>query len=296
MTGRYVRSFASPDDIIEVAGVRSKIVDLGSIAMAHNIHQPGWRWKTNVGPTVNTEWCETRHVGYVLKGRLRVVTDDGIEFDLNAGDAFEMPPGHDSWVLGEEVVETIEWIGARSWMAPHHALRERVLASILFTDIVDSTATARRMGDRAWGDLIESHDQLVMDTVSRFRGRVVNPTGDGVLAVFDGAARAIRCAGSLGEAATGLGLSIRAAVHTGEIDLAGEEIHGVAIHEASRILGRVEGEEILVSAITRDLTRDAGLEFKDRGDHQLRGVGESLRLFAVRQNAATSGSTKDPGV
>lgn len=283
MTDRYVRNFASAADVIDIGGVRSEIVDLGSIAVSHDIHQPGWHWKTDIGPTVDTDSCETHHVGYVLQGQMRVVTDDGIEYDLHAGEVFEIPPGHDSWVVGEEVFETIEWVGARSWMAQHRTLHERVLVSILFTDIVDSTATARRMGDRAWGDLIESHNQLVKDMVSRFSGRVVNLTGDGVLAVFDGAARAIRCAGALGAVATGLGLSIRAAVHTGEIDLAGEEIHGVAIHEAARILSLAASEEILVSAITRDLTLDAGLDLEDRGEHELRGVGRSLRLFAVHQ-------------
>ena len=284
MTDRNVRRFSSPDDVIEVGRVRSEIVDLGSIAMARNVHQPGFRWSIDVAPSVGTEWCETRHVGYVIRGQMRVVTSDGIEYDLRSGDVFDMSPGHDSWVVGDEVVETVEWIGARSWIASQHALLERVLASILFTDIVDSTATARQMGDRAWGDLIEAHDQLMMDTISRYRGRLVKLTGDGVLAVFDGAARAIRCAHSLGEAAAGLGLSIRAAVHTGEIDLAGDEIHGVAIHEAARMLELATGDEVLVSDVTRDLARDTGLAFEDRGEHDLRGAGRRMHVLAVHRD------------
>jgi class 3 adenylate cyclase len=282
LTDRHVRSFSAPDDVIELESVRSEIVSLGGIAVAHTIHQPGWRWSTHVRPVVGTESCQTRHVGYVLKGKFHVVLDDGTEFDMSAGDVVDIRPGHDSWVVGDEPAETIEWMGARSWVPSRGALTERVLATLVFTDIVDSTGTARRMGAHAWGDLITTYEERVRDSLARFRGREVKQTGDGVLATFDGAGRAIRCAVALREAAQDLGLRTRAAVHTGEVEVADEDIHGLTVHEAARILAAAGPGEIFVSATTTELARDAGLDFEDRGEHQLRGLEGSRNLYAVR--------------
>lgn len=281
MHERHARSFASPDEVVETDGVRSEIVDLGGISLARDIHQPGWRWSTHVRPLVGTEWCESRHVGFVLRGQLHVETKEGVEFDLRVGDVFDLPEGHDSWVVGNEAYETLSWMGVRTWLTPLSALKERLLLTLVFTDIVDSTGAARRLGDRAWTDLLTSHDQRLADVVDQFRGRVAKLTGDGMLAMFDGAARAILCAMRCRDAAADLGLSIRAAVHTGEIEVRGDEIHGLAVHEAARILEFAGESEVLVSATTAGLARDAGLPFDDRGEHQLRGAGESLHLFAV---------------
>ena len=282
LTEKHVRSFSAPDDVIELESVRSEIVSLGGIAVAHTIHQPGWRWSTHVRPVVGTESCQTRHVGYVLKGKFHVVLDDGTEFDMSAGDVVDIRPGHDSWVVGDEPAETIEWMGARSWVPSRGALTERVLATLVFTDIVDSTGTARRMGAHAWGDLITTYEERVRDSLARFRGREVKQTGDGVLATFDGAGRAIRCAVALREAAQDLGLRTRAAVHTGEVELADEDIHGLTVHEAARILAAAGPGEIFVSATTTELARDAGVDFEDRGEHHLRGLEGSRNLYAVR--------------
>jgi len=278
---RYARNFASPDEVVEIEGVRSEIVDLGGITLARDTHQPGWRWSTHVRPLVGTEWCESRHVGFVLRGQLHVMTKEGVEFDIREGDVVDLPPGHDAWVVGDGVFETLSWMGARTWLMPLHALKERVLVTLVFTDIVDSTGIARGLGDRTWGDLLASHNQRLADVVDQFRGRIAKLTGDGMLAIFDGAARAIRCAMTCGSAVADLGLSIRAAVHTGEIEVAGDEIHGLALHEASRILELARAGEVLVSATTADLAREAGLSFEDRGDHQLRGLGDHRHLFAV---------------
>ncbi|MDQ3765909.1 MAG: cupin domain-containing protein [Actinomycetota bacterium] len=279
---RHVRSFSTPDDVIELESVRSEIVSLGGIAVAQTTHQPGWRWSTHVQPVVGTETCQTRHVGYVLKGTVHVVLDDGTEFDISAGDVVDIRPGHDAWVLGDEPAVTIEWMGARSWIPSRGALTERVLATLVFTDIVDSTGTARRMGAHAWDDLITAYEQRVRDSLARFRGREVKQTGDGVLATFDGAGRAIRCAVALRGAAWDLGLTTRAAVHTGEVEVADEDIHGLTVHKAARILAAAGPGEILVSATTTELARDASLDFEDRGEHHLRGLEGSLHLYAVR--------------
>lgn len=284
MRDRFARSFAEPDEVIAIEGIRSEIVDLGGISLARDTHQPGWRWSTHVRPVVGTEWCETRHVGMVMTGRMHVLMKEGIEFDVSEGDILDLPPGHDAWVVGDEPLVTFTWMGARTWLMPLHSLKGRVLVTLVFTDIVDSTGTARRLGDQTWAALLASHDQRLADVVDQYRGRVAKFTGDGMLAVFDGAVRAIRCAFGCRKAASDLGLSIRAAVHTGEIETVGDEIHGLAVHEASRILSLAQVNELLVSATTADLARDAELRFEDRGEHELRGLNHHRRLFAVSEN------------
>jgi class 3 adenylate cyclase len=280
-TERHVRSFGAADEVIELEGVRSEILTLGGGAVAHNIHQPGWRWSTHARPAVGGQTCQTRHVGVLLKGVSHVVLDDGTEFDIRAGDVFDIRPGHDAWVVGEEAAESIEWMGARSWFPSLGAATERVLWTLVFTDIVDSTGMARRAGAAAWGDLLATYEERVRDTLARFRGREVKQTGDGVLATFDGAARAIRCAVALQQLASDLGLSIRAAVHTGEVELAGADIHGLTVHAAARMLAVAAPGDILVSGTTRELAQDTSLQFEDRGGHELRGLEGPHRLYAV---------------
>jgi class 3 adenylate cyclase len=156
-----------------------------------------------------------------------------------------------------------------------------VVATLLLTDIVDSTGMARKLGDRNWADVLEHHQAGTREILGQYRGREVDFAGDGVLAVFDGAARAIRCAMRLREAASELGLAIRAAVHTGEVEIAGAAVRGMSVHEASRILGLAGTAEILVSDVTAALARTAGLAFEDRGERELRGVPGARRIFAV---------------
>jgi len=218
---------------------------------------------------------------FALAGRGHVLLDTGVEYDLVEGDVFEIPPGHDYWVVGDRPNETIEWTGARSWIPPLESLSERVLATLLFTDIVDSTALASRLGDRAWSELITTQEERVRDTLARFRGREVKSTGDGVFATFDGAARAIRCATVLRGLAGGLGLTIRAAIHTGEVEV-GADLRGMAVHEAARILGLAGPGEILVSATTHGLVGDAGFQFDDRGEHARKGIPGVRRVYAHR--------------
>jgi class 3 adenylate cyclase len=207
---------------------------------------------------------------------------DGTEFDCRPGDLMDIPAGHDAWVLGDEPFESLAWMGGTTWLAPLQTLKDRVLVTLLFTDIVDSTGLAARLGDRKWVDLLDGHNQRLADTVDRFRGQIAKLTGDGVLAVFDGAARAIRCALACQRDANDLDLTIRAAVHTGEVELAGDEIHGLALHEASRIMSLAGPGEVLVSEVTKAFARDSQLEFEDRGEVELRGLSEPMRLHSVR--------------
>ena len=281
MRQKFSASFNSPDEVIEAPLVRSEHVELAGLMISHDIHEPGWHWAEHVGPITGTEWCETRHVGYVLSGRMHVVMKDGDEFDIEQGDVYFLPPGHDTWVVGDKAWESLAWMGARTWLMPLNTLKERVLATIVFTDIVDSTGIAGRMGDRAWADLVAAHDRRITETVDRYQGRIVKLTGDGMLAVFDGAARAVRCALACDDAVSDLALSLRAAVHTGEIEVSGEEIHGMSVHEAARILEIAGEHEVLLSGVTADLVSDEGCRFEDRGEHELRGVGARRRLYAA---------------
>jgi class 3 adenylate cyclase len=159
---------------------------------------------------------------------------------------------------------------------------ERVLATVLFTDIVGSTDRARSLGDHAWKDLLDRHYAIADKQLERFRGRQVVTTGDGLLATFDGPARAIRCAQAIRTALLDLGLEIRAGLHTGEIELAGSDVRGMAVHIGARIAALAEAREVLVSSTVKDLVVGSGIEFDDRGVHPLKGVPGEWRLYAVR--------------
>ena len=159
---------------------------------------------------------------------------------------------------------------------------DRVLATLLFTDIVGSTAKAAELGDRAWRDLLTRHDQLVRGQVARFRGREVDMAGDGIFATFDGPARAVRCASAIEDGLEALGLEARAGVHTGEIEQASGGVRGIAVHIAARIAASAGAGEVLVSGTVKDLVAGSGIAFEERGEHELDGVPGTWRLFAAR--------------
>jgi len=158
---------------------------------------------------------------------------------------------------------------------------DRVLATVLFTDIVGSTERATQVGDRRWRELLDAHHAAVRRQLDRFRGREIDTSGDGFLASFDGPARAIRCAGAAIDAVGELGLEIRAGVHTGECEVAGDKLAGIAVHIGARVAGRAGPREVLVSSTVRDLVAGSGLEFDDRGSAELKGVPGEWRLYAV---------------
>jgi pimeloyl-ACP methyl ester carboxylesterase len=166
---------------------------------------------------------------------------------------------------------------------PHPAL-DRVLATVLFTDIVGSTELAADLGDRRWRDLLERHNALVRRELGRFRGHELNTAGDGFLATFDGPARAIACAASIRDEARSFGLQIRFGLHTGELELHGSEIRGIAVHTGARVVGKAGPGEVLASSTVKDLVAGSGLEFDDRGSHELKGVPGEWRLYAVRDS------------
>ena len=158
---------------------------------------------------------------------------------------------------------------------------DRILATVLFTDIVGSTERAAGLGDRAWRDLLGEHDRLVRRELARYRGREIKRTGDGFLATFDGPARGIRCAVAAVEALARIGVEIRAGLHTGEIEVIGDDVGGMAVHIGARVGAEAGAGEVLVSGTVRDLVVGSGLRFEDRGERALRGVPGEWRLFAV---------------
>jgi pimeloyl-ACP methyl ester carboxylesterase len=158
---------------------------------------------------------------------------------------------------------------------------ERVLATVLFTDIVDSTRTAAEAGDHNWRRLLDSHDQLAKQMVGKHRGSLIKSTGDGVLATFDGPGRAVRCALAFGVAAKQIGLPLRAGLHTGEIEIRGRDIGGIAVHAAARVMAQSQPDEVLVSRVVTDLVAGAGLKFRERGFHELKGLPGRRELFAA---------------
>jgi class 3 adenylate cyclase len=162
---------------------------------------------------------------------------------------------------------------------------DRVLATVLYTDIVDSTARASTLGDAAWRQLLDRHDRLVEREIDRYRGTVVKSTGDGVLARFDGPARAVSCGLSIADAAPELGLEIRAGLHTGEIELRGDDIGGISAHLGARVAALAGPHEVLVSRTVRDLVAGSGLSFTDRGEHELKGVPDHWQIYAASRGS-----------
>jgi len=160
---------------------------------------------------------------------------------------------------------------------------ERVLATVLFTDIVGSTERAAEIGDRRWRDLLSNYYALGRNELARFRGREVQTTGDGFLAAFDGPARAIRCACAMSDGVRRLGIEMRAGLHTGECEVMGENLGGIAVHIGARVAAMAAPSEVLVSSTVKDLVAGSGIGFEDRGPHRLKGLPEEWRLFAVRE-------------
>jgi len=162
-----------------------------------------------------------------------------------------------------------------------HEEPDRVLATVLFTDIVGSTERAAAVGDQRWRSLLAAHDRVVHEEVDRHRGREIKDTGDGTLALFDGPARAIRCAAALRDAVRPLGLEMRSGLHTGEVELVESDVRGIAVHIGARISALADPGEILVSSTVKDLVIGSGIAFEDRGAHPLKGVPGEWRLFAA---------------
>ena len=274
------KSFERPDDVVEFPLIKTRIVELGDLTIGELVSQPGWRWSTHVRPTVGGAWCQARHVGFIVSGRLGIDFPDGTRLEFGAGDVFDIPPGHDGYTLGDEQCVQVEWQGIRAWAGFPTGIHSRVLVTLLFTDLVDSTAKAAELGDARWRQLLSDHFEAARGELERFGGREVKTTGDGMLATFEGPARALHCAAAIRRAAQNHGLEIRAGVHVGEVELVGEDVRGVTVHEAARVMAAAGPGEILVSDMTRALAGASGLAFDDRGTQTFKGLDGEWRLAA----------------
>lgn len=278
MAGAVRKSLDRPEEHVEAPGVTVDVVSLGDASIARYVMQPGEHCG-QLDPVTGQRRCLARHAGIITNGRLHIEMEDGPILEAGPNDVIDIPPRHDGWVISEEPLISVEWSGFRTWVAPTES-SARVLVTLLFTDIVSSTKLAAELGDTAWRDLLAGHNQQARLVLDRFRGREVDTAGDGFFAVFDSAARAIGAARAIIAGAREMGLDVRAGVHTGEVEMAGTDVRGLAVHEAARIATAAGAGQILVSATTR-LLAGADLRFEARGEHQLKGLANPMELFAV---------------
>lgn len=276
-----LKHLGDPDERVDLPKVHQDLVDIGGVTVARAVHQPGWRWSIDIRPIVGGDWCKARHVGVIVSGRMGIEFPDGTGFEAGPDDVVDVPPLHDGFVVGDEPLVLLEWAGARAFIPRAGRFGGRVLATLLLTDLVDSTVTAARLGDHEWRETLVEHYRVARAAIERFHGKEVKTTGDGVLAMFDGPAAAIHCAAAIRAGAEAIGVAIRAGVHVGEVELVGlDDIGGLAVHEAARVMAAAGANEILVSETTRALSLGAGVAFEDRGVHQLKGLEGNRQLFA----------------
>jgi class 3 adenylate cyclase len=255
----YMRMSASPSAALELAKMNTEI-DIRNVLSSIRvptlvIHRTGDR-DANVN---EGKWIAEQIPGAIFK---ELPGDDHLAF---VGD----------W---ESVVDNVEQFVTGS---PERHVPDRVLATILFADIVGSTRLAVEYGDRRWRNVVESYQALMQSTIARHRGRLVKFTGDGVLAMFDGPGRALASAEEMVEGMQGLGFSLRVGVHSGEVETIGEDIGGIAVHIASRIADLSGPNEVLASRTVKDLTAGSGRTFENRDEHVLAGISEPWQLFSV---------------
>jgi class 3 adenylate cyclase len=260
-------------------------VSLDEMAIGYFHLEPGWRWSNDVRPIVGTESCQHRHLGICLQGTLHVELADGTTTEIGPNDAYEIPPGHDAWVKGESAWISYEWASSRVFAQAPEDDGDGILATLLFTDIVDSTSTAERIGDKAWRELILAHNAAIRSQLDHHRGRELDTTGDGFLAMFDSASRAVRCALKVARAAEDLGLGVRVGCHTGEISLVAGRARGVAVHTAARVMAIAPTGGVVVSRNTRDLLGAADFDIESAGTFELKGLSGDRELFHVRHGA-----------
>jgi class 3 adenylate cyclase len=279
------RRFSDSQDVRTTGRGRVEVVELGDRSIARLVWQPGWRWSVDVSPIAGTELCQFHHLGYASSGLIRVQMPDGLELEIGPGEMYEIPPGHDAWVVGDEPFVSIDFSAMRDFAKPQSELARRVLSTILFTDIVDSTAQAVATGPARWAAIVSQHNAEAERVIDHYDGRLVKTTGDGVIGLFDSAGRAAWAALAIGRAVRPLGVAIRAAVHAGEVELSAGDVRGVAVHTAARMMALAGPGEVVVSATVRDLVDGNDLEFDDLGTHDLKGLPGQRQLYRLRTGA-----------
>lgn len=280
MANTYVRSFDSPDEQTDFPGGILELISMGALTFGRETFRPGWRWSKDIKPLAGTERCEFHHVGYQVSGRLVCQDRDGTETEIGPGDIYDTPPGHDMWVVGDEPCIAIDFQGIAGWATRGAAAR--ILTTVAFADIVDSTALIDRLGDAAWRQLQAQFLENVQSVLGNEGGTLVDTAGDGILAQFDSPAAAVRAAAALARAADRIGVQLRAGVHTGEVEQASGRLTGMTVHIGARVMAAARPGEVLVTATTRDLTLDAGVDYEERGPVELKGVPGARVLYALR--------------
>jgi class 3 adenylate cyclase len=273
-------SFNDPDAVRDLQLAQIRIARIGPHTIGYGVEQPGWRWSTHMGPRAGTTSCPVHHVQVFLSGRFAVRMDDGEEVEFGPLDVGDIPPGHDAWVVGDEPVHILDFAGNSDaiGMPREH---ERIVTTLLMTDIVGSTRTADRLGDSAWKQVLADHNRLVRAQLIRFGGSEVNTTGDGFLATFRSAVAALRCAAAIAAALSDTGMETRIGVHTGEIEPMGRDIGGVAVHVVARIMALAGPSEVVASAVTVDLADGSGLVFEGQGLRALKGLERPLEIYRL---------------
>ena len=246
------------------------------------VYEPGWRWSTAMPAIAGTASCQLHHLGYSISGVMHVVTEDGQEIDIPPASVYEIPPGHDAWVVGDDPWVTVEWTSARTFgRRPRGARRgsPRHGAVHRHRRLHGHSAKDGRHGLARPPD---AHNRLLRDQLNVFRGREVKTTGDGFLAVFDSATRAVRCGARDGALRSQDWVSRSGSgVHTGEVEFVGNDARGLAVHAAARVMSLGGPGEVFVSSTTNDFLEGSGLILEDAGSQELKGLAGERRLFRL---------------
>jgi class 3 adenylate cyclase len=274
------RRFGESNDVRETPGGRVELVELDDRVVARITWQPGWRWSVNAKPIVGGQYCQSHHVAITLQGRLRIQMADGVELELAPGDISEIPPGHDAWVVGDEPYISVDFEAMRGFVKADGRAR-RTLASVLMTDIVESTARAVEMGATRWQEVISRHNERAERIIDTNEGRMVKTTGDGVIGLFDSAEHAVMAAFAIGDAVKDLGVEIRSAVQTGEVELSAGDVRGVVVHTVARMMALAGAGDVVVSTTVRDVLDGTDFDFEDFGRHELKGLPTERQLYRI---------------
>lgn len=274
------KSLDRPDEVRRFQLGSGELTRVGSHVIGRGVLEPGRRWSTHMGPVMGTPSCPVHHVQILLAGRFAIRMDDGEEAVFAPNDVFDIPAGHDAWVVGDEPVVLLDVSGniGSIGVSQEHA---RVVTTLLMTDIVDSTRTASLMGDQAWKQVLGEHNRIVRLQLDRSRGVEVNTTGDGFLATFASAAAGLRCADAILESIGDAGVQVRIGVHTGEVEILPSDIGGIAVHTVARILALAGPSEALASSVTVGLAAGSGLAFEDRGRDEVKGLAHPVEVHRL---------------
>ena len=275
------KSLDDPDEVRRWTLGTGAIARVGVHTIGRGVLEPGWRWSEHMGPAMGTTLCPIHHLQIVLSGQFGVRMEGGEELVLKAGDVADIPPGHDAWVVGDEPCVLLDLSGnVEAIGLPRE--HERIVTTLLMTDIVDSTAMASALGDAAWKQRLQDHNRIVRAQLVRLGGTEVNTTGDGFLATFRSAVAALRCAVGIRDAISAIGMQVRVGVHTGEVEVIGTDVGGVAVHAAARVMALAGPAQVFASSATVGLADDSGLTFEAQGARSVKGLDRPIEVFELR--------------